>query len=196
VLLRSHPQLSGLAVTSFLLQLAHVVLPSVTVLYMGYRYGWNEMRVGLVLAGVGVCSMIVQGLMVKPVVARLGERRSLVLGLAFGVLGFSIYGLAPTGIVFLIGVPVMALWGFANPALQSLMTRRVLPTEQGRLQGANSSLMATAGLLGPAIFTQVFAMFIGPRVGANLPGAPFIVSALMLVAAAAIGWHATSKGME
>jgi DHA1 family tetracycline resistance protein-like MFS transporter len=70
VLLRSHPELAGLATTSFLAQLAHVVLPSVTVLYMSYRYGWNELQVGLVLAGVGVCSIIVQGGLVKRVVAR------------------------------------------------------------------------------------------------------------------------------
>ena len=60
-LLRRHPELSGSPVTYFLMQLSHVVLPALFVLYMGYRYGWNEMSVGLVLAGVGVCSMIVQG---------------------------------------------------------------------------------------------------------------------------------------
>lgn len=192
VLLRSHPQLAGLAVTGFLIQLSHVVLPSVAVLYMGYRYGWNEMSVGLVLAGVGVCSMMVQGLMVKPVVAKLGERRAMALGLLFGVAGFSIYGLAPVGWGFLVGVPVMALWGFAMPALQSLMTRRVGANEQGQLQGANASLTATAGLFGPAIFTQVFAAFIGPQSDAHLPGAPFLVAAAMLLLAAFVGWRTTS----
>jgi MFS transporter, DHA1 family, tetracycline resistance protein len=196
VLLRSHPELSGLAVTSFLMQLSHVVLPSVTVLYMGYRYGWNAMQVGLVLAGVGICSMIVQGLLVKPVVARLGERRAMVLGLAFGMLGFAIYGLASDGWTFLIGVPVMALWGFANPAVISLMSRHVSPSEQGQLQGANASLTATAGLLGPAIFTQTFAGFIGSHAVTQLPGAPYILAASMLVAAALIGWIATRSRQE
>jgi DHA1 family tetracycline resistance protein-like MFS transporter len=191
VLLRSHPELSGLAVTYFLMQLSHVVLPSVTVLYMGYRYGWTEMQVGLVLAGVGVCSMIVQGLLVKPVVARLGERRAMVVGLVFGVLGFLFYGLAPDGLMFLVGVPVMALWGFASPAVISLTTRHVSGSEQGQLQGANASLTATAGLIGPLIFTQVFALFIGPRSPLVMPGAPFILAASMLLAAAAIGWSAT-----
>jgi DHA1 family tetracycline resistance protein-like MFS transporter len=185
VLLRRHPELSGLAGTYFLMQLSHVVLPSVAVLYMGYRYGWNEMSVGLVLAGVGVCSMIVQGLLVKPVVARLGERRAMVVGLAFGTLGFVMYGLG-NGWWFLIGVPVMALWGFASPAVISVMTRHVSGSEQGQLQGANASLTATAGLIGPLIFSQVFAHSI-----AVMPGAPFILAAAMLVAGAAIGWSAT-----
>jgi DHA1 family tetracycline resistance protein-like MFS transporter len=186
VLLRSHPELSGLAGTYFLMQLSHVVLPSVAVLYMGYRYGWNEMQVGLVLAGVGVCSMIVQGLLVKPVVARLGERRAMVAGLMFGTLGFVFYGLGNNGWWFLVGVPVMALWGFAGPSVISIMTRHVSPSEQGQLQGANASLTATAGLIGPLIFSQVFARYI-----AMMPGAAFILAAVMLAGAAAIGWSAT-----
>jgi DHA1 family tetracycline resistance protein-like MFS transporter len=191
VLLRSHPELSGLSLMYFLMQLAHVVLPSVTVLYMGYRYGWNEMQVGLMLAGVGVCSMIVQGGLVKPVVAGLGERRALALGLIFGALGFAIYGFAGNGAVFLVGIPVMALWGFAGPSAQALMTRHVSSSEQGQLQGAIASITAIAGLFGPAIFTQVFATFIGPRAGLHLPGAPFILASAMLLAACAIAWAAT-----
>jgi DHA1 family tetracycline resistance protein-like MFS transporter len=160
---------------------------------MSYRYGWNELQVGLVLAGVGVCSIIVQAGLVKRVVGVLGERRAMVTGLFFGAIGFSIYGLAPVGWVFLVGVPVMALWGFATPALQALMTARVLPTEQGQLQGAISSLTALAGLVGPALFTQVFAAAIAPGAQMHFPGAPFIAATAMLVLAAAIGWSATSR---
>ena len=191
VLLRSHPELSGLAVSHFLMQLAHVVLPSVTVLYMGYRYGWSTLQVGLTLAAVGICSMVVQGGLVKPVVAKLGERRALATGLAFGAAGFAWYGLAPNGAWFLAGIPVMALWGFANPSLQALMTRRVSPSEQGRLQGANSSLTALAGILGPGLFSQVFAAFI-----ASLTGAPFLAAAALLLVSLAVAWVATRARAE
>ncbi len=192
-LLRSQPQLFGLAASNFLSQLAHVVLPSVTVLYMGYRYGWDEAAVGFMLAGVGVCAMIVQGGLVRPAVAHFGERRAMLCGLAFGLAGFAIYGAATTGPVFLIGVPVMALWGLTSPALQALMTRRVGPSEQGRLQGATASLQAIAGLIGPGIFTQTFAVFIGPRADLQMPGAPFYVAALLLGASFVVGWRATAK---
>jgi DHA1 family tetracycline resistance protein-like MFS transporter len=191
-LLRSHPELSGLAVSNFLTQLAHVVLPSVTVLYMGYRYGWDALHVGLALAGVGVASMVVQGALVKPVVARLGERKALACGLVAGAAGFAIYGLAPRGDLFLAGIPVMALWGLATPSAQALMSRRVSGSEQGQLQGALASITAVAGLVGPGIFTQTFAAFIGPRADLHLPGAPFLVAALLLVAACAIAWAATA----
>ena len=191
LLLRSHPHLLGLAIVHFLYQLAHYSLPAVFVLYAGYRYGWGESTVGLTLAGVGICAMIVQGLLVKPVVARFGERRSLLVGLLCGAAGFAIYGLAPTGPLFWIGVPVMALWGLSSPAAQGLMTRRVAPTEQGRLQGALSSIMGIAGLLGPGLFTLTFARFIGPALDWHLPGAPYLLAALLLLAAAAVAWRTT-----
>ena len=185
-LLRSKAQLLSLAGIHFLTQLAHGVLPSVTVLYMGYRYGWSERDVGFVLAGVGVCSLIVQGGLVRPVVARLGEERALMVGLAFGTLGLAIYGLAPSGWGFLIGVPVMALWGFTGPSLQGLMSRRVSATEQGQLQGANASVASLAALFGPGLFTLSFAYFIDSShhmLGFKFPGAPFVIAALLLLAA-------------
>jgi DHA1 family tetracycline resistance protein-like MFS transporter len=191
-LLRSSPMLAGLARSYFLINLAHVVLPSVTVLYMHYRYGWNARAVGLVLAGVGISSLIVQAFLVKPAIRILNERRSIAIGLAFGAAGFAIYGLAPTGPLFWIGVPVMALWGIATPSLQGMMTRLVQPTEQGRLQGALASLTGMASLIGPSLFTQVFAVFISaPMDAKSLPGAPFLVSALLVLIAASLAWRTT-----
>ena len=114
-LLRSHHELFGLAASLFLMDLAHFSLPAISVLYMGYRYGWGPSTVGMVLAAVGVGAMIVQGGLVRRVVPKIGERRARAVGLGFGAIGFSIYGLAPTGAIFLCAVPVMALWGFAMP---------------------------------------------------------------------------------
>jgi MFS transporter, DHA1 family, tetracycline resistance protein len=123
----------------------------------------------------------------------LGEARALQTGLLFGAAGLLIYGLAPTGWLFLVGVPVMALWGFAGPALQGMMSARVGAGEQGQLQGANASVASVAALVGPGLFTLTFAFFIGTgksdvglaSAGAPFvfPGAPFMVAAALLVAA-------------
>jgi DHA1 family tetracycline resistance protein-like MFS transporter len=185
-LLRSHRELFGLASVLFLMNLAHMVLPSVAVLYMGYRYGWGALAVGLVLAGVGVFAVIVQGGLIKPVVKRIGERRAMAVGLLFGVAGFVIYGVAPTGILFLAAVPIMSLWGLAGPSVQALMTKHVGPSEQGQLQGASASLVSIAGIFGPALFTQTFAMTI-----TTFPGAAFVAAGVLLLAAAVVGWRAT-----
>ncbi|MDY7232863.1 TCR/Tet family MFS transporter [Hyalangium rubrum] len=190
-LLRSNRDLFGLATVTFLSHLSHGVLISVYVLYVGYRYGWDERTVGLTLAGSGIASTVVQAGLVRPIVARLGERRTLLLGLGFGVVGFALYGLATTGVGFWMAIPVMALWGLAGPAAQGLMTRRVGASEQGQLQGANSSLMGISSLIGPILFTQTFAWSINPDTGWHLPGAPFLLAAVLLACAALQAWRVT-----
>jgi DHA1 family tetracycline resistance protein-like MFS transporter len=188
-LLRSQPQLLGLGFVNFLGNLAHASLPSIGVLYMMYRYGWDERTVGLTMAGVGLCAMIVQGGLVAPTVQRFGERAALLIGLGFGIAGFTGFGLAASGVMFWLAIPLLSLWGFASAASLGLMSRRVSAGEQGQLQGANASLMGIANLFGPAIFTQIFAVFIGAGTPWHLPGAPFLLAAAMLLAAAALAWH-------
>jgi DHA1 family tetracycline resistance protein-like MFS transporter len=190
-LLRAHRELFGLASVGFLSNLAHAVLPSMGVLYMLYRYGWTERTVGLVLAGVGVCSMVVQGALIGPTVKHLGERKTLMLGLLFGIAGFTVYGVALTGSVFLAAVPLSALWGLASPAAMGLMSRRVGADEQGQLQGANASLMGIANLIGPGLFTYSFALAIRPESSIHLPGTPFLIAALLLIAAMVVAHVAT-----
>ena len=191
VLLRTHAELSGLAFVNFLGNLAHAVLPSIGVLYMFYRYGWNERIVGLTLAGVGVASMIVQGAVVGPVTKRIGERAALMVGLAFGVVGFLVFAVAKTGAEFWIGIPLLALWGLESPACMALMSRLVSGSEQGRLQGANSSVTGIANLFGPALFTQTFAFAIGTGQDWQLPGAPFLIATLLLALSAILALWVT-----
>lgn len=179
-LLRSHPNLIGLASVGFLSNLSHVVLNSTFVLYAGYRYQWSERDVGLALALVGICSMVVQGGILRPFVRRFGERWALLCGLSAGAIGFAIFGIAPSGPAFLIGILFTTAWGLAGPAAMGLMTRCVGAHQQGRLQGANSSLNGIAMLVGPTIFTHTFAWFIGPGRPVHLPGAPFLLAALLL----------------
>ena len=192
-LLRSHPELSGLAVVMFLSNLAHAALPATFVLYAAYRYGWDERAVGFVLASVGICSAIVQGAIVGTAVRRLGERRVLLTGLACGAIGFFCYGLAPTGMLFMAAVPVVALWGLASPAAQGLMTRHIGPNEQGALQGAAGSIMGIATMIGPALFAGTFAYFIGAGARWHLPGAAFMLAALLLAAGAVVAARTTAR---
>jgi MFS transporter, DHA1 family, tetracycline resistance protein len=192
-LLRTHRELLGLAGVNFVGYLAHVVLPTVFVLYAGYRYGWDEWAVGLVLAIVGVCAVVVQAGLIGPVVRLLGDRATLLVGLICGAIGFAIFGLATTGTMFCVGVPVMALWGLAGPATLGLMSRHVGPSEQGQLQGANNSIDGIANMIGPGVFALVFAYAIGPGRSFNLPGAPFLLAALLLLAAAALAWSVTRQ---
>ena len=109
--------------------------------------------------------------------------------MACGALGLFIYGAAPIGLWFCLGLPVNALWGVAGAATQALTTRRVSPEQQGQLQGATLSVQSVSQMVGPFLFTLIFAYFIGDSAPLKLPGAPFLLaeepcSALALAIAA------------
>ncbi len=196
MLLRRHPELTGLAGVAFLSNLAQVVIPSVVVLYAMHRYGWTTGRVGLTLAAAGVALILVQVLLVGRTVAAIGNRWTLVIGLVFGACGMAVAGLAPNEFVFWAGIPVIALWGMSGAATQTLMTRHVDAAEQGQLQGANASLTGISELVGPSVFTLVFAYFVTPPHPIGEAGAPFLLSSVILVFGAAWAWIATRQERE
>lgn len=190
-LLRSYPELLGLATTSFLYSLGHTVFPSVFVLWAGYVLHWGAREVGFALAMVGVANVLVQGGLVRPFVKRLGERRALAIGATFGTLGFFLYGIAGTVPVFWLGAACYAPAGFFNPSLMGLISQRVGPSEQGRVQGANSSLMGIAGMIGPGLFTAAFAWAIRDGERWHLPGLPFLIAAALFATAGLLAMRTT-----
>lgn len=189
-LLSSHRELLGLAAVNFLAYLAHEVYATVYVLYVMYRYGWGEKAIGYSLAVVGIASMITMAGLVGPTVKRFGERWSLFAGLCFGGLGFAMFGWASVGWLFFIAIVVNALWGLASAPSQSMMTRRVSPSEQGELQGALSSLRGLAMIFGPGLFSATFAASIAQS--RNFPAAPWYLAALVLLIALVIAVKVTA----
>jgi DHA1 family tetracycline resistance protein-like MFS transporter len=190
-LLRSHTELLGLATVNFLGYLAHEVYLTVWVLYVMYRFNWNQQDVGTSLAIVGISSIIVSGVLVGPVVSRLGERRALLTGLFFAAVGFFMYGWAGSTLMFLLAIPVNSLWSLAGPTSQSLMTQRVSRSEQGELQGAIASLRGVAMVVGPQMFSFTFAYFIAPD--HHRPSAPWDLAGTLILISLGIAW-AVAKG--
>jgi MFS transporter, DHA1 family, tetracycline resistance protein len=191
-LLRSNFELLGLAVVMFISYIAHEALPTTFVLYALYRYHWNARVIGLAIATVGVCSALVGAGMVQPLVAKFGERRTMLTGLWFNVAGFTAYALAPTGLIFWSAIALGALGGLSGPPMQGLMTRQVTPTEQGQLQGALGSVRGIAFMIGPVLFSMVFASFIGPYRGWHLPGAAYLLAAALMAIATIVAWRITT----
>ena len=190
-LLARRPGLLELVSVYGLYILAHMALQTTFVLYTEHRYGWSAQTVGLMLACVGACTILVQGALVGPTVKRIGERRTLLLGLTGGTLGFLAYGFAGTGAALMASVPIFGIMFFTGPPLQGLLARRVAPNEYGLLQGTNASVMGITGIIGPVLFTQIYAYFLQPHGGFSIPGAPFFCGAILLVAAIAMAMHAT-----
>lgn len=191
ILLRRHPELFGLSLTNFLMHCAHYVFHTVVVLYVLHRYGWGGWKMGAMLALSGVLDVLVQSSVVGPVTRRLGERWTLVLGLAGGGLGLICVAFATNGWLFALAMFPTALWGLAMPTSQSLMTRRVNPDEQGQLQGANNSIISIAGLVSPLVMGSVYALAVGQYAHLGLPGAPFLLAGLIMVFATLLAWRVT-----
>jgi MFS transporter, DHA1 family, tetracycline resistance protein len=184
MLLKRSRSLIGLALVNFLDQVAHVVYPSTFVLYASYRYNWDTKTIGLTLTAVGVFSMIVQGGLVRPAVKHLGEKTTLLVGLVCGIVGFAGYGLAPTGIWFWSFMPIASLWGLSSPPLQGMMSSQVDGSEQGKLQGANTSVNGIAQLIGPSIFTLAFSSAVS---AGTMPGVPFLIASALVGGALLVG---------
>ncbi|MDE2482857.1 MAG: TCR/Tet family MFS transporter [bacterium] len=189
-LLRRHPELSGLATVNVIGYIAHEALPQLFVLFTMFAFGWTMKSVGIALAVVGVLTMLVSAFVIQRVVDRFGERKALLIGLFFGALGFLFYGV--NQFVFWIAMSVNMLWMIASSASQAIMTRRVGEHEQGELQGAITMLRSVGMLVGPLVFTGVFAYSIAPSHAWRAPSAAWVLGGLMLLGSMAIAARVTS----
>ena len=180
--LGKHPVVLRLTGTLFCAFMAQMILQSTWALANQARYGWTPRGVGRSLMAVGLGMAIVQGLLVRRIVPRLGERRALLVGLALGAAGYAAIGAAQHGWEIYVLILLLALGGIAGPAVQAIITSEVGPKEQGELQGALNSLSGMAAIIGPIIGTGLLAQF-GPETATpHIPGASFYAaSAFSLV---------------
>ncbi len=159
-------------------QLAERMLESNWALYTDFRFGWGPSQIGLSLALVGVLFVIAQGGLVRVVVPRLGERRTVTLGLVVGGTCLLAIGFAnQTWMVFALIVPYVLGWGMTGPAIQSMVTREVSAKEQGILQGSMTSIATASGIVGPPVAGTLFGYFIGDAAPVFLPGVAFMFGA-------------------
>jgi len=188
--LRAHPEILALSATYFLYYIAHEIYPTLFVLFGDYRYGWTVSQLGLTLAFYGIGSTIASAFLIRPIVARTGERNALLLGLALAAVSSAIIAAAYTGTLFLVSIPIASLAGLTTPSLMAIASRQASETEQGRLQGALGSLQGIAMMTAPPILSQIFAVAI-QRGGKPYAGVPFAFVSLVLCAALLLAARAT-----
>ena len=182
--LGSNRLLAGLSVSFVFIGLAQRGLETAWVLYTGHKFGWDERANGLSLGLVGVMAAIVQGGLVQPVIRRWGERRAVLGGLAVAVATYLSYGLATEGWMLLAFIVIGSVGGVAGPAIQSMVAGTVSAQDQGKVQGGIQSLMSLTAVVAPILFTSLlFGYFTSPDAPLQLPGAPFLLGALMYVTA-------------
>ena len=191
------PGLGRMLVTAFIISVAFFVYPAVWAYFGQARFGWDSRMVGLSFGLYGLAVVGVQGFLIRPILARLGERRTVVLGLWVEVVTFVILGFIGNGTLALLMTPITALGSVSGPALQGLMSRRAGDDQQGELQGVLTSVNAVAVILAPLVMTQIFWFFTSEAAPFHLPGAPFLLSAALTLGAigvfAATPRHAQAK---
>lgn len=181
--LKRFPSVLGLAECYFILMLAQTMMFSTWALYTDHRYHWNPLGVGLSLMFVGVLSGFVQAVLVRQLVPKLGDTRSVVIGLGISAAAYVCYGLAPYGWVIYVIMVFAAFAGISGPALQSYITKHVPPNEQGAVQGVYAGLASLAGIPGPFIATWSFGWAVAPGNKFPLPGIAFFEGALFIMIA-------------
>jgi DHA1 family tetracycline resistance protein-like MFS transporter len=177
-------EVAGLMTVYVLAMFANRVAEMIWVLFSSYRFNWGTFEIGLSLAAVGLMFVVGQGFLVRIVVPRLGERRAILLGLFVSAVLTAGYGIVPQGwMVYPIMVFGVFGWVIAQPATMGLMSKSVPANEQGLLQGAIASLTSLTSIIGPPIWTGLFAYFVSPAAPIIIPGAAFFVaSAVFLLA--------------
>ncbi|MBL9199741.1 MAG: TCR/Tet family MFS transporter [Opitutaceae bacterium] len=184
--LRRFPTVLRLAQAFFILTLAQMMLFSIWALYTTHRYGWDPRHVGLSLMLVGVSAAIVQAGLARRIIGRLGERRAVILGLLSSAVAQTLYGFATESWMVYSVIVLGSFAGIAGPAMQSHITQRVPPDEQGAVQGIYSGLASLAGIPGPLLATWTFGWAIAPERSLHVPGLPFFIAASLALTALAL----------
>lgn len=170
----------------FCYEFAFLVYPAIWAFFGAAAFGWGPGMIGISLMIFGLSMAIVQGVLVRPIIRMIGERKTVIWGLIFDIIMLIIVGSLRDGTLALMLTPVLALSAVVTPAIQGMMSRRVSDDQQGELQGVMSSIRAVATIGSPLVMTGVFAMFTADDTGLYLPGAPFYLAALLALACAGI----------
>ena len=191
--LKKYPVVSGLIVSLLLLFIASHAVQSNWTYFTMYKFHWTPEIVGYSLAVVGLLIAFVQGFLIRKVIPKFGENKTIYAGMAFYILGLLLFGLAPTGwMMFLFLVPY-CLGGIAGPALQGIISKQVPDNEQGELQGALTSLMSLTAIIGPLVMNNLFAYATNKNSLFYLPGASFYLGAILMIIAAFLAYRTLSK---
>ena len=171
------PGLTRLLVATFFYNVAFFVYPSVWAYYTQERFAWEPSMVGVSLAVFGASMALVQGGLIRLVIPRLGEHRTVIAGFTINILAFTVYALATDGWQIFALAPITSLGIIAGPALQGIMSRTASDDQQGELQGVLTSISAIAIIISPLVMTNTFSFFTRAGTPYYFPGAPFVLSA-------------------
>jgi MFS transporter, DHA1 family, tetracycline resistance protein len=180
--LRKYPSVAGLIISLILIYIAGHAVQSNWSYFNIERFGWSPKMIGISLGIVGLLVGGVQGGLVRVINPRIGNEKSIYVGLGLYALGLLLFAFATEGWMMFVFLIPYCLGGIAGPALQSIISGHVPPNEQGELQGALTSLMSATSIVGPLVMTNLFAYFTHKEAPVYFPGAAFFLGALLMIA--------------
>ncbi len=186
---KKYPNLSGLIFSIILIFLSAHAIQSTWLFYNMEKFHWNARWGGYSLSFIGLMIALVQGLLIRIIIPKLGQEKSVYIGLMLYSIGFVLFAFATQGWEMFAFMVPYALGGIAGPALQGLISNEIPANEQGELQGGLTSLMSACAIFGPVIMTGLFSYFTGKDAPFIFPGAPFLVGAFLTMLSAIVAYR-------
>ncbi|MBS1951488.1 MAG: putative MFS-type transporter [Cytophagales bacterium] len=187
---------AGLFVSLALVYISAHAVQSNWSYYTIEKFGWKPKDIGISLGVIGLVFAIVQGGLIRFIIPKLGQQRSVYVGLALYALGFLLYAFATQGWMMYAFTVVYCLGGIAGPALQGIMSTVLPPNEQGELQGGFTSMMSAASIIGPPIMNNLFSYFTAPNAPIYFPGAAMLLGAVLTLGSTLLARMALKKNLQ
>ena len=191
--LKKYPAISGLVISLILLYTANNGMQSTWSYYGMEKLSWNEAMVGYSLGFVGLMTALVQTVVIRWAIPKLGSEKSLYTGFLFYSAGLFLFAFADNSWQMFAFIVPYSLGGIAGPALQSFMSGFVPPNEQGELQGALTSLMSATTIFAPVLMTSLFAFFTSTKSPFLFPGAPFFLGAILVLVSTGLAYRSMKR---
>jgi DHA1 family tetracycline resistance protein-like MFS transporter len=194
--LQRYPVILGLVSALVLVYISAHAVQSNWTYYTIEKFQWDERMIGISLTVVGVAFALVQGVLIRLILPRLGQLGSVFVGLGLYAAGFLCYAFATQSWMMFAFTIVYCLGGISGPALQGIISSHVSPSEQGELQGALTSLMSVTSIIGPLLMANTFAFFTAPTAPVYFPGAAMVLGAALTLAGAFIARASLRKNLK
>ena len=186
--LQKTPGIGGLAICYFLIYLAAQAVQGNWNFFTIYRFSWSEKMVGISLAVVGLLVGAVQAGLTRVVNPKLGNVKSIYVGLFLYTVGLVLFAFATEGWMMFAFLVPYCLGGIAGPSLQATLAKHVPPNQQGELQGALTGLMSLTTIIGPLMMNNLFTFFTSKKAPFHFPGIAFLLAALFMLCSLIIAW--------
>ncbi len=191
--LREYPVVSGLVISLVLTYIAAHSVQSNWSFYTLYKFNWTTQQVGYSLGFVGLLIAIVQGGLIRVLIPKFGQKKSVYIGLLFYALGLFLFSFATQGWMMFIFLVPYCLGGIAGPAMQGIMSSQVPNNAQGELQGGLTSLMSVTSIIGPVLMNSLFAYGTSSSSAVHFPGIAFFLAGILTLIATWFAWKSLEK---